>query len=264
MPDKLYLFDHPVSSYSMKVRMALRHKGLDFTAEIPKNLGSGDKVNEFEQANIRMEVPALVDGDFRIFESTAIVMYLEDKWPEPTLLPSSPRNRAEVRMIEEICDSVYEAINWAVGEINWFKRAEGAEAERLLAAAKKQTGVIQEWLTGKLGQKMYFNGEQVGYGDYCVAPILNRSVQYGFGPDSGPLREYYERVKDNPVIGKTFEEMIAGAKVMANSGLSTRKNSGFRREYRDHRLEFMIKNGAIGIVQKGLEDDNIRFSWPKP
>ena len=261
MTDKLYLFDHPVSSYSTKVRMALRHKGLDFTAEIPPNLGSGAKVQEFEQANLRMEVPALVDGDFKIFESTAIVMYIEDKWPEPTLLPASPKERAEIRMLEEICDTVYEAINWAVGEIKWFKRAEGAEAERLLAAAKKQTRTIQDWLFEKLGDKKYFNGQTVGYGDYCVAPIVNQSVNNGFGP--GPLQEYFDRVKEDPVIKKTFEEITEGMKMMANSKPSTWQKSGFRREYRDHRLEFMIKNGAIDIVQKGLDNDNIRFSWPK-
>jgi hypothetical protein len=34
----------------------------------------------------------------------------------------------------------------------------------------------------------------------------------------------------------------------------------FKREYRDHRLEWMIRNGAIGIVQAGLERRNIRFT----
>jgi len=38
--------------------------------------------------------------------------------------------------------------------------------------------------------------------------------------------------------------------------------TGLRREYRDHRLEWMIKSGGIDVVSKGLEEDTIRFSWP--
>ncbi len=36
------------------------------------------------------------------------------------------------------------------------------------------------------------------------------------------------------------------------------------REYRDHRLEWIIKSGGIDIVQKGLRDRSIRFPWPDP
>ena len=34
----------------------------------------------------------------------------------------------------------------------------------------------------------------------------------------------------------------------------------FKREYRDHRLEWMIRNGALNVVQRGLERKNIRFT----
>ena len=37
---------------------------------------------------------------------------------------------------------------------------------------------------------------------------------------------------------------------------------GRRREYRDHRLEWMVKSGGIDIVLAGLRDRNIRFPWP--
>ncbi|MCB1684549.1 MAG: hypothetical protein R3E82_11295 [Pseudomonadales bacterium] len=36
--------------------------------------------------------------------------------------------------------------------------------------------------------------------------------------------------------------------------------AGFKREYRDHRLEWMIRAGAINVVQAGLTADNIRFT----
>ena len=37
---------------------------------------------------------------------------------------------------------------------------------------------------------------------------------------------------------------------------------GFRREYRDHRLEWMMKSGGVQIVLDGLAKNNIRFTWP--
>jgi glutathione S-transferase/RNA polymerase-associated protein len=48
---------------------------------------------------------------------------------------------------------------------------------------------------------------------------------------------------------------------MPTSGLSEAVKAGlFKREYRDHRLEWMIKSGGIEVVVKGLEAGNIRFS----
>ncbi len=40
------------------------------------------------------------------------------------------------------------------------------------------------------------------------------------------------------------------------------RTGGRRREYRDHRLEWMIRSGGIEVVLAGLREDTIRFSWP--
>ena len=37
---------------------------------------------------------------------------------------------------------------------------------------------------------------------------------------------------------------------------------GFRRQYRDHRLEWMLKSGGLDIVLEGMKRGNIRFNWP--
>ncbi|MBU6271319.1 MAG: glutathione S-transferase family protein [Betaproteobacteria bacterium] len=105
------------------------------------------------QANPRAEVPLLIDGpDVRIFESTVILEYIEERWPQPPLLPRSPAARAFARQTEEICDTQYEAINWGWGEILWFRRAEGELAKQLGAEARRQTRLMQEWLADRLGQ----------------------------------------------------------------------------------------------------------------
>jgi RNA polymerase-associated protein len=268
----LILYDVAMSSYAQKIRTALRFKNLPFKSHIPPNLGSGYADPDFLATNPRLEVPALVDGDFKVFDSTAIIMYLEDAYTSsehPSLFPpggDGPREKADARMIEEVCDTHYEAINWAFGEVNWFKRAQGSEADRLNEAVAEQTGQIFEWLLEKLGAKPFFSGDSLGYADICVAPMLNRSVINKIGPVEGtPLHAWHKRMGQIPCVKATWDEVAEAAPKMAAMGPETwKKGAGRRREYRDHRLEFFIKNGAIDIVQRGLEDDNIRFSWPQP
>src|SRR5205823_1292468 len=78
-------------------------------------------LGQFRALNPRLEVPTLVDGDTAVFDSTVILEYIEDRWPTPPLLPAPPAERARVRMLEDVCDTYYEAINWACFEINVFK-----------------------------------------------------------------------------------------------------------------------------------------------
>ncbi|HTK99892.1 MAG TPA: glutathione S-transferase family protein, partial [Pseudomonadales bacterium] len=127
----LRLYDHPLSPYGQKVKIALIEKGIEFQGMLPNAIGSGQVDSEFAAANPRGEVPALLDGDTAIFDSTVILEYIEDKWPEPALLPVSPLDRARVRMLEDVMDTHFEAITWALSEIRNFGRAEGAEATRL-------------------------------------------------------------------------------------------------------------------------------------
>jgi RNA polymerase-associated protein len=62
-------------------------------------------------------------------------------------------------------------------------------------------------------------------------------------------------------VAATFAEFDLAAATMADiGGLYAR--GGRKREYRDHRLEWMIRSGGLDIVVAGLSDDTIRFSWP--
>ena len=160
----MLLYEHPLSSYAQKVKIALREKGVAFDVETPTALGSGTAAGPFAAASPRNEVPALIDGEARIFDSTIILEYLEDKFPTPPLLPRDPMARAQARMIEDVCDTLYEAINWGLSEISWFKRAEGAKAEEMRATAARQTAELQAWLTDKLDGRDWFNGDELRLG----------------------------------------------------------------------------------------------------
>lgn len=258
----MLLYEHPLSSYAQKVKIALREKGLAFTVETPAALGSGTAGGAFAAASPRNEVPALIDGAARVFDSTIILEYLEDRYPTPPLLPADPAARAEARMIEDVCDTLYEAVNWGISEIRWFRRAEGAQAETMLATAARQTAELQAWLAEKLGDREWFSGDRCGWADVCVAPYLNRSFSYGLGttPDT-TLARWRDRLRARPAVAETFREFDAAMAGMGNA--HERLASGqIRREYRDHRLEWMMKSGGIPIVLDGLSKGNIRFTWP--
>ncbi len=256
----LTLYDHPLSPYAQKVRIALREKGQAFQTPLPGGLGAGGAAGDFAAANPRLEVPTLIDGDVRIFDSTIILEYIEDKWPSPPLLPASPAERARVRMIEEVMDTHYEAINWAMGEISWFRRATGALAETLTARAGEQTQGFLAWLERQLGDAAWFNGASFGWGDLCVVPFVAASAAMGFrAPEGGKVAAWLGRALARPSVAESVGE--ARNFNRDTSGVAEAVASGaFKREYRDHRLEWMIKSGGLEVVLKGLEADNIRFT----
>ncbi len=260
----MLLYEHPGSPYAQKIKIALREKSIPFTVEVPDGMATGRTDTPFVAANPRAEVPVLVDGEIRIFESTIIMEYIEDRWPDPPLLPRSPEARAAARIIEDVCDTQYEAVNWGFCEVLWFKRATGQLAETLQTEAARQTIVLQDWLAERLGDAPWFGGATFGYADAAVVPMVHRSILYGMGPKPGsPLAVWHERVRERPAVAITLAEFEASAARMADTVAAFGKG-GKLREYRDHRLEWMVKSGGIEVVLAGLRDADIRFPWPNP
>src|SRR5215467_926672 len=179
----IVLYEHPLSPYAQKVKIALAEKGVEFECRLPDMVSGKDQ--DLAAANPRLEVPALVDGDTRVFDSTVILEYIEDRWPTPPLLPSTPAERARVRMIDEVCDTYYEAIVWAAMEIRVFRRATGDQAERLLTRGARQIGGANAWLDRQLGERPWFNGPQFGWGDVAAVPFVHAAASMGTAPEPG-------------------------------------------------------------------------------
>jgi len=252
------LYEHPFSPYVQKVKIAMYEKNIPFEAEIP-NAFSGAPT-DYGKDNPRLEVPTLIDDGLAIFDSTVILEYLEDKWPKPPMLPASPRDRARVRMIEELCDTYYEAINWGLMEVQAWKRITGDTAAAMTKRAEGQTSGMYQRLERELGSASYFNGADFGWGDLSVFPYVNGSVVWGFSPKAASkLATWLAKVNQRESIKKTLDATRA---FQGNfDALAEMLASGqFKRQYRDHRLEWMIRSGGIEVVIEGMRKGTIRFS----
>ena len=76
------------SPYAWRVWLSLEHKGINYDLK-PLSFDGGDfDKPEFVAFNPRRRVPVIVDGDFVLYESAAIVEYISDKWPGEPRRPS--------------------------------------------------------------------------------------------------------------------------------------------------------------------------------
>ncbi|MDX2213120.1 MAG: glutathione S-transferase family protein [Oculatellaceae cyanobacterium bins.114] len=89
------------SLYARPVWLALLEKQIPFEL-VPVNLGSEQFEADFLALNPFGHVPVLLDGDFRLIESQAMLDYLEAKYPTPALLPSDAETLAKVRMVQYV------------------------------------------------------------------------------------------------------------------------------------------------------------------
>ena len=263
----LKLFDHPLSPYAQKVKISLIEKGVEFEAPLPTGIGSGTTEDQFASSNPRGEVPTLIDGELAIFDSTVILEYLEDKYPNPPRLPESASERARVRMLEDGMDTHYEAINWGLSEVANFGRGGDALGETLNQAAAEQVASFHRWLDGLLVDREYFNGSNFGWGDLSVIPYINGSMGFGLVPPAGSrLTDWMAQVNERPSVVQVTEAAVKVAMDGSGADMGVVKQALeqglFKREYRDHRLEWMIKSGGLQVVVDGLEKSNIRFTPP--
>ena len=181
----LTLYEHPLSAYAMKVKMALLEKGLEFQAIVPDGMANGTAGGAFVDASPRAEIPALIDGDVKVFDSTIILEYLEDKWPHPPLLPQGAgRARARAHDRRRHGRPVRTQQLGRHGGHALQARQRGA-GRQLVGFAKSNIDQLQHWLDGQLGGKPWFNGDSFGWGDIACAPYINRSAAYGYTPPAG-------------------------------------------------------------------------------
>ena len=93
-----------------------------------------------------------------------------------------------------------------------------------------------------------------------MAPYVNGSVSHGNPPVRGSrLSQWLERANARPSVAACNAEIAAMPQAMT-SVADLLEQGLFKREYRDHRLEWMIRSGGLEVVVRGLEKQNIRFT----
>ena len=100
---KLYHF--PPSTNSLKVRIALLEKGLEFESVVIDLTKKEQKDPEYLKIHPFGQVPALDDEGVIVYDSTVINEYLEDEYPHPPLLPTDSEQRARARLMEDYRDN---------------------------------------------------------------------------------------------------------------------------------------------------------------
>ncbi len=90
----LTIYNIPVSIYTAKLRVVLRHKGLAFDEQPPPG---GYRSEAYRKIVPSGNIPALIDGNVMLSDSEAIAEYLEEKHPEPTMMPQGLVPRAKAR-----------------------------------------------------------------------------------------------------------------------------------------------------------------------
>ncbi len=253
----MILYEHPISPYARKVKLFLREKGIPFELRqvTPTELDSA----EFVAVNPRGEIPALVDGDVAIFDSTIICEYVEERFPEPRLYPVSPAERARVRMLEDLADTTFEAVPWALLEVRFFGRASGALAEALTAQAMADLGRMLDRLERELDGREYFTGDVFGIADCALLPHVGAAAMNGLkaGEDRPRLTAWVKSAVKRDAARADRED---ATRALAALGQDVEGAKSRPRQYRDHRLEWMLRNGGLSIVTEGLANGTIQFS----
>jgi glutathione S-transferase len=106
----LALYHNDMSLCAQKVRVCLAEKGLDWE-DRHIALRSGEHQKEwYRKLNRRAVVPTLIDGDKVITESNVILEYLDERFPEPWLIPQDPYDRAQMRFwTKQLDEDIHDA-----------------------------------------------------------------------------------------------------------------------------------------------------------
>jgi glutathione S-transferase len=198
MSFELYVDSLYTSPYALSAFVALTEKGLPFTVKTVNLEGGEQRLPAYVGRALTGRVPALVEGDFVLTESTAITEYLEESFPAPeyvTLYPQDRRQRAQARQIQSWVRSDLVPVRAQRDtETVFFGKACSPLSETAQQAAAKLVHVAERFV----------QGPQNIFGDWSLADtdlaiMLRRLVRNG---DTVPakLQEYVEFQWQRPSV----------------------------------------------------------------
>jgi glutathione S-transferase len=198
------------SPYAWRVWLALEHKAIAYELKTV-SFSAGDLARpEFAALNPRRKVPTITDGDFALYESAAIVEYLEEQYSTGKMLFSgSVRHRAVIRrLVREADEYLARALERLVDQVLFTKQEKWNLHE--IAAAKEtfagELAMFEGYLHGN-----WFGGE-LSAADFTIYPIIalclrmekkkpDLNVNGAIGPK---IAAWMRRIEALPYFDKTY------------------------------------------------------------
>jgi glutathione S-transferase len=200
------------SPFAWKVWLALEHKQIPYALHL-MSVEAGDlKTPAYRAINPHGKVPAIVHDGFVLYESSAIVEYLEEAFPESgaPLWPADLRLRALGRRLAAEAEGfLYPPIRKVFEQL--VLRLDGAPDEAVLAKARRNVGDKMALLAQSL-QRPFFLGDQPTLADYAVYPLTALLVRLGTrrpdldlaGAIPPTLADWRTRMEALPYLDKTW------------------------------------------------------------
>lgn len=199
------------SGPAWRVWLALEHKQLPYELKL-MSFSAGDlKTPQYRALNPRAKVPLIVDDGFTLWESNAIVEYLEEQYPAtPRLFPGTTRQRSIVRRwVSEIDDNVGEALSKLTGWVMWTPKEKWKE-ERITEARQAvldELAYLAQHLEGD-----FIAGDTITAADYALYPQVAtlarcdlRKPELGMMAARPPkIAAWAQRIEALPYFGKTI------------------------------------------------------------
>ncbi|MFE4105427.1 glutathione S-transferase family protein [Almyronema epifaneia] len=191
----LTLYHTPLSINSRRVWVTLLEKGLQFDL-VEVDLGGDQFKPAFLALNPFHHIPVLVDEDFKVIESFAILDYLEAMYPSPPLMPCAPQAIARVRMVQMVTlNELLPALTPLTRKMMGFGEPD-AEA---IAKAKQQADGVLRFLAQILDNHVFFGVDHLSLGDIVLGTVVPWFAQLEIPLENYPnLQAWCDRLVQRP------------------------------------------------------------------
>src|SRR5437764_11337731 len=167
------LYEAPRSSAAYRARIALNLKGVDYESRPVNLLGSEQKSEEYRELNPQGLVPMLEIDGHRLTQSLSIIVYLDQAFPDPPLVPRDPADGAHVRaMALAVACDIHPLNNLRV--LKYLKGQLGHSQEDVDAwyAHWISEGLTALEAVAKAGAGRFLFGDAPTIADICLVPQL--------------------------------------------------------------------------------------------
>ena len=197
----IILYHDVPSTNSDRVKIALAEKDLSWEG-VRISLAKREQKNpEFLKLNPYGKIPVLVEDGKVLFESCIINEYLDEKYPEPPLMPKDHWARGRARILVDYAINYLHEPYWALrGEIMMKKNAAERD-QKVISDRRSELLQKLQYLESELGDKSYMLGE-FSLVDIDIFPRFPRMESFGVipSPSLPRLNAWYERMKQRPSV----------------------------------------------------------------